>query len=147
MDLYPTEPYCPYWPADLCYERFVLPVVREGVFVGCWTRGLSEVAALQHPFLPLWILVHNTVRRTWILLVRELAESVEIYRISDRSCCGGRISSWLSGGRALYQPHLLNEARNLVRVLHRAAEQHTNALWDQLVHQEVGRHTVEYTRP
>lgn len=147
MDLYLTEPYRPYWPADLCYEWFVLPVVREGVLVGSWVRGSTEVVALKHPFLPLWVLVHDTEQRTWVLLIRELAETVEIYRVSDRSCCGGRISSWLSGGRALYQPHLIDEALHLVGVLHREAEQHTNPLWNQLLHQEVEWHTGGYTRP
>lgn len=39
----PTEPYRPYWPAGLCYDWFVLPVVRDGVLIDYWKQGFDEV--------------------------------------------------------------------------------------------------------
>lgn len=91
----PIEPYQPYWPADLCYDWFVLPVVRDGILVGSWERGFNRAAAVQHPTLPLWLFIHCIAQRTWMWLLRGAAGSVEIYRVLDRSCGCGRIACWL----------------------------------------------------
>lgn len=113
----PTEPYRPYWPAGLCYDWFVLPVVRDGVLIGYWKQGFDEVTILKHPTTPLWFFSHTTIQHAWAVLLWEVAETVEFYQVLDCSCCWGGVTNCHSGGRALYQPHLMDQVLILIQAL------------------------------